>query len=122
VIGSGQKEDRPLHDEKWYYLLEEIDSKFGIEEKKTEEVPEKRMTIEKAIFTGATGRMKLERTTRAVVLERQVKFSKRLGGESVEKYVYSDTEKTHRVAAYKWNEETRIWEEIDFRKLAREGG
>jgi hypothetical protein len=115
VIGSGRKE--VLHDEKWYYLLEEIDRKFGIEEKNTEEVPEKRLTVETAIFTGAGGRMKLERTTRAVVLERQVKFSKRIGGETTEKYVYSDKEKTHRVALYKWDEETGTWQEIDFRRL-----
>jgi hypothetical protein len=107
-----------LHDEKWYYLLEEIDRKFGIEEKNTEDVPAKRMTIETAIFTGAGGRMKLERTSRAVVLDRQIKFSRRIGGESTEKYVYSDTEKTHRVVLYRWNEGTRTWEEIDFRKLA----
>ncbi len=111
-----------MHDEKWYYLLEEVERKFGIEEKKTEEVPHKRMTIETAIFNGASGRLKLERTTRAVVLERQVKFSKRIGGDSSEQYVYSDTEKTHRVALYRWDEETGVWEEIDFRKLAREGG
>jgi hypothetical protein len=117
VIGSGRKEVRLLYDEKWYYLLEEIDRKFGIEEKNTEEVPEKRLTVETAIFTGAGGRMKLERTTRAVVLERQVKFSKRIGGETTEKYVYSDKEKTHRVALYRWDEETGTWQEIDFRKL-----
>ena len=80
------------------------------------------MTIETAIFTGASGRLKLERTTRAVILDHQVKFSKRIGGETSEQYVYSDTEKTHRVALYKWDEEARVWEEIDFRKLAREGG
>jgi phage terminase large subunit-like protein len=107
-----------LHNEKWYYLLEEIDRKFGIEEKNTEEVPEKRMTIETAIFTGAGGRMKLERTSRAVVLDRQIKFSRRIGGKSTEKYVYSDTEKTHRVVLYRWDEGTRTWEEIDFRRLA----
>ena len=89
-----------MNDEKWYYLLEEIDRKFGIEEKNTEEVPEKRLVVETAIFTGAGGRMKLERTTRAVVLERQVKFSRRIGGETTEKYVYSDSEKTHRVVLY----------------------
>ena len=107
-----------MNDEKWYYLLEEIDRKFGIEEKETEEVPEKRMTIEKAVFTGVGGRMKLERTTRAVILDRQVKFSRRIGGDSIEKYVYSDKEKTHRVVLYKWDEGTRTWQEIDFRKLA----
>jgi len=106
-----------LNDEKWYYLLEEIDRKFGIEERTTHEIPERRTTIETAIFTGASGRMKLERTTRAVILERQVKFSKRIGGETVEKYVYSDTEKTHRVTLYKWDDEREEWVEIDFRKL-----
>jgi hypothetical protein len=110
-----------LNDEKWYYLLEEIDGKFGIDEKDTEEVPEKRLKVETVIFTGATGRMKLERATRAVILDKQVKFSKRLGGETTEKYVYSDSEKTHRVTAYRWDEESKSWEQIDFRKLAAQG-
>ena len=106
-----------MNDEKWYYLLEEIDRKFGIEERSTEEVPEKKIKVEKAVFTGAGGRMKLERFTRALVLERQVKFSRRIGGETAEKYLYSDTEKTHRVTLYKWDEEATTWQQIDFRKL-----
>jgi hypothetical protein len=118
VVGFGRKEVRLLNDEKWYYLLETIDSKFGIDEKSEEEVPEKRIVVERAVFTGVGGRMKLERTTRAVVLDRQVKFSRRIGGETIEKYVYSDTEKTHRVVLYKWDEESKAWQEIDFRKLA----
>jgi beta-galactosidase len=40
------------------------------------------------------------------------------GGETAEKYLYSDTEKTHRVVLYKWDETSHIWQEIDFRKLA----
>jgi hypothetical protein len=106
-----------LNDEKWYYLLEEIDRKFGIEERTTEEVPEKRLKVEKAIFTGVGGRMKLERSTRALVLERQVKFSRRIGGETQEKFLYSDTEKTHRVLLFKWDEQSGMWREIEFRKL-----
>ena len=107
-----------MNDEKWYYLLEEIDRKFGISERTTEDVPEKRLKVEKAIFTGVGGKMKLERSTRALVLDRQVKFSRRIGGETAEKYLYSDTEKTHRVVLYKWDEASRLWQEIDFRKLA----
>jgi hypothetical protein len=110
-----------LHDEKWYYLLEEIDRKFGIEERETEEVPEKKITIERAIFTGAGGRMKLERTSRPLILDHQVKYSKRIGGGTTDKYVYSETEMTHRVTLYQWDEASGSWEEIDFRKLAREG-
>ncbi|HVP57904.1 MAG TPA: hypothetical protein VMU02_07375 [bacterium] len=106
-----------MNDEKWYYLLEEIDRKFGIQEKSTEEVPEKRLKVETAVFTGVGGKMKLERSTRALVLERQVKFSRRIGGESTEKYLYSDSEKTHRVMLYRWDEASRTWQQIDFRKL-----
>ena len=106
-----------MRDEKWYYLLEEIERKFGIEEKKTEEIPEKRTTIETVIFNGASGRMKIERITRPVILERKVKFSKRIGSDSSEKYVYSEDEKIHRVSLYAWNEEESKWVEIDFRKL-----
>lgn len=106
-----------MKDEKWYYLLEEIDRKFGIEEKKTEEIPDRRTTIETVIFTGASGRMKIERVTRPVILERKVKFSKRAGSDSAEKYVYSEDEKIHRVTLYAWNEDESKWVEIDFRKL-----
>jgi hypothetical protein len=107
-----------LNDEKWYYLLEEIDRKFGIEERTTEEVPEKRLKVETAVFTGAGGRMKLERSTRALVLERQVKYSRRVGGEAQEKYLYSDKEKTHRVCLFRWDDVSGTWQEIEFRKLA----
>jgi hypothetical protein len=106
-----------LIDEKWYYLVEEIEEKFGVEDKKTEEIPERRTKIETVIFTGAGGKMKLERTSKAVVLEKHMKYSKRIGGETQEKYVYSDTEKSYRVQLYRWDEATGTWEEIEFRKL-----
>jgi hypothetical protein len=106
-----------LIDEKWYYLIEEIEEKFGVEEKNVEEIPERRTKIETVVFTATGGKMKLERTTKAVVLEKQMKYSKRIGGETQEKYVYSDTEKSHRVQLYKWDEATGTWEEIEFRKL-----
>ena len=104
-------------DEKWYYLVEEIEEKFGVEEKTTEEIPERRTKIETVVFTGAGGKMKLERTSKAIVLEKQMKYSTRIGGETQEKYVFSDTEKSYRVQLYEWNEATGTWEEIDFRKL-----
>jgi hypothetical protein len=107
-----------LNDEKWYYLLEEIDRKFGLEQRTTEEVPEKRLKVETAVFTGAGGRMKLERSTRALVLDRQVKYTRRIGGETQETYLYSDKEKTHRVCLFKWDETSGTWHEIEFRKLA----
>ena len=107
-----------LNDEKWYYLLEEIDRKFGIDERTTEEVPEKHLKVETAVFTGAGGRMKLERSTRDLVLEKQVKYSRRIGGETQEKYLYSDKEKTHKVSLFKWDEDSGTWVQIDFRKLA----
>jgi len=106
-----------LIDEKWYYLIEEIDEKFGIEKSDVEEIPERRTKVESVVFTGAGGKMKLERTTRAVIVDKQTKYSRRIGGDTQEKYVYSDTDKTYRVQLYKWDEATHTWEEIEFRKL-----
>jgi len=106
-----------LIDEKWYYLVEEIEEKFGVEEKNVEEIPERRTKVETVVFMGAAGKMKLERTSKAVVLDKQMKYSRRIGGETQEKYVYSDSETSYRVQLYKWDEATNTWEEIEFRKL-----
>ena len=108
-----------MNDEKWYDLVERIEDKLPVEERRQEEGPG-RATIETIIFSGPGGRMKLERTSRPVVIDRKVRFSKRIGDVAEEDFVYSETEKSHRVRLFMWTGEE--WEEIDFRQLATGGG
>ena len=53
-----------MHQRKWDELLDKIERLFGFVEHTTEEIPERQLTIETAIFDGASGRMKLERTVK----------------------------------------------------------
>jgi hypothetical protein len=107
-----------MNDERWYGLVERIEEKLPVEEK-TEEEGRHRATIETIIFTGPQGRMRLERVSRPLVLDRKVRVSKRIGDVAEEEYIYSDTEKSHRVRLFEWTDEE--WEEVDFRQLASGG-
>ena len=46
-----------MHQRKWEDLLDKIEKMFGFTEHTTEEHPERRMTVETAIFNGASGRI-----------------------------------------------------------------
>jgi len=111
-----------MKDEKWESLIDKIDEVFGIESYQKEDQYRENETGEKVkhgdkeiiIFKGAMGRMKLERINKPVVIDKKVHYQKR-GSAKIE-YIYSDTERSHKVIAYIWNEQRREWEEIDFQK------
>lgn len=104
-----------MNDEKWVDLIERIENKLDIEERNEEEGPGN-ARIETVIFSGPMGRMLLERTSRPLVLDRKTHYTKRAGTVAKEEFIYSETEKSHRVTLYRWTGED--WEEIEFRQLA----
>jgi len=104
---------------KWEDLLDKIEKMFGFIEHTTEEYPERRMTIETAVFNGATGRIKLERTVKPVVLETKRIYSKRAGGGITEEYVLSEDEFVDTVRFYKWDNLARAWKQIDLADIGR---
>ena len=69
--------------------------------------------IEQLKFTGPLGKMKLERTTKPRVIDKQTLHSNRAGSGVRVNYVYSKDETSQFMKAYKWNEENEEWEEID---------
>jgi hypothetical protein len=106
-----------MNDERWDELLYKIGLKSGPLDVKTDTQDEGRTKIETVVFETAMGRLKLQRTSRPVVLERKTRYSKRIGGATDEEYVYSETEKSYRVVLYRWNEEESSWDEVDIRKV-----
>jgi hypothetical protein len=50
-----------------------------------------------------------------VVLDKKVSGSRRIGSHHEVEYVYSDSEFTHTLRAYKWDEGQGDWLEIDLR-------
>jgi len=100
--------------EKWQNLVEDIKDKFAVEEQGQEHLDEQGGTdIEFIIFKGPLGRMKLEFITKPVVLDKKTIYSQRIGSQTNVEYVYSQDEKTHRLMAYKWDENQEDWLEIE---------
>ena len=107
----------PVTDEKWETLLEQIQRKFGVEAHTENEPVEDGGVREVVIFKSPAGKMKLERTSRPLVLNKKIHFSKRAeSGRSVE-YVYSKTDRTHRERLFRWTGTN--WEELDLGIITR---
>jgi hypothetical protein len=104
-----------VNDERWYSLLDDLKEKLSFENQGEQPGPGG-ATVEWVTFRGPRGLMKLERTSRPVILDKKMHYSKRIGGGVEEELVLSETEKTYRVVLYRWSDEGG-WEEVDFRQL-----
>lgn len=108
-----------MYQGKWEDLIDKIEKIFGFAEHSTEEYPERRMTVETAVFDGASGRIKLERTVKPVVLGEKTSYSKRAGGEVTTDYVLSEGEFVDTVRFFRWDALARAWEQIDLADIGR---
>ena len=108
-----------MHQGKWEDLLDKIEKMFGFIEHTTKDYPERRMTVEMAVFEGASGRIKLERTVKPVVLDSRTSYSKRIGSEVVTEYVLSDDEYVDTVRFFRWDRLAREWKQIDMADIGR---
>jgi len=106
-----------VNDERWYDLIDRIETQFEIlqnTETALDTGPGKRHVVE---FKSPLGRMRIERETRPVVLERKTHYSKRAGTQATEEFVYSDTEFSQRVSLYRFVD--GVWQEEDYRGMFR---
>ena len=107
--------------EKWQNIIGMIDDKFGIDDNRTEEEEigqdangDAVFQIEDIVeFEGPLGKMRLELTTRPIVLDKKTSFSRRIGSGVEVKYIFSDSEASTKFKAFKWNKESKDWNEID---------
>jgi len=102
--------------EKWQNTKIQIQNAFKDVEISQEELAEPdKGTIEILEFVGPLGRMRLEYTTKPLILDKQVSGSRRIGSHHEIKYIFSDTEISHIFNAYKWDEDKDDWVEIDLK-------
>ena len=100
--------------EKWEKTIDNIKDNFNVEEHGSRHEDDMGgIDIEFIIFKGPLGRMKLELVTKPVVLDKKTTYSNRIGSETKVDYIYSDTEKSNKFIAYKWDESQEIWDEIN---------
>jgi hypothetical protein len=108
-----------MHQSKWEELVDRIDRLFGFVEHTDEQFPERHLKIETVVFDGASGRMKLERTLKPVVLDKKASYSKRIGGEVDIEYVYSEDEFVDTVKLFKWDRLSGQWKQVELADLGR---
>ena len=109
-----------MHRDKWIDTIGLIKDRFDVvnendtKEEIGEDVDGKTVfeRIEYIEFNGPLGKMKLELSTRPIVVEKKTNYSRRFGSDTDVKYVFSNSENTSRFSAYKFDENTEEWEEI----------
>ncbi|MEI6288778.1 MAG: hypothetical protein WCP18_04400 [bacterium] len=105
-----------MQPEKWQEIKTQIKNAFADAEFLEIETDEfDHSERESIIFTGQLGKMKLEYITRPVVLDKKTHGSRRIGSHTDVEYIYSETEFSHQLKAYKWNDTDSDWLEIDMK-------
>lgn len=104
-----------MQDDKWQDIVGRVKDDFEVFEHETAELGEMPGTVEYIVFKGPLGKMKLERTSRPLVLDKKALGSKRIGSDTYVEYIYSDTEKTHTFKAYRWDDGQNDWVEMEAR-------
>ncbi len=101
-----------MDQEKWGEILDRVKAQFEVLEHTKTTTEGGVGNIETLIFTNPMGKIKLEWITRPVVLDKKVIGAHRRGaGQAQVEYIYSDTETTHKLEAYR--EVDGEWQPID---------
>jgi len=103
-----------MRPEKWQEIKDNVAQKFGIEDRETKAAEfEGEADFEAIIFNSPVGKVKLEFISRPVVLDRKTIYSNRIGSDTKVEYIYSDTERSGSMKAFRWNDAENDWNEID---------
>ena len=109
-----------MQDDKWEALKEELKRKFKVEDEHFEDLvaqsadgPVVSGRVEVLIFDSPLGRTKLTRESKPVVLDKKMIYSHQQGKAARTEYTFSDTEFSHKIRAYKWDDYNDEWKEMD---------
>jgi hypothetical protein len=105
---------------KWEQLKEELRRKFEVVEETTEPLVThtqdgevKSGDAEILVLQTPIGKIKLVFETKPVVVDKKEHYSHQQGKSSRTEYIFSETEKSYKLRAYKWNDDEDDWAEID---------
>lgn len=104
-----------MTDEKWQKIIGQIKDSFKVSDQRQEDLSSDigGGTVEIIEFDGPLGRMKLERTTQPLVIDKKTIGSRRIGSDTKVEYIYSDTEKIHKFKAYRYDDNNDNWVEME---------
>lgn len=105
--------------DRWLEIKDLIKEKFGINDESTDVYDEQGgVNVEWLEFKGPLGLMRLEYETKPVILDKKTHGSNRMGSEAAIQYIYSSTEKSAKLYAYRFDHTLNDWQEIDLTELS----
>ena len=98
-----------MNDEKWGDLIFMVREKFGLEAQSREPIIEQGEAETRVVrgereileFKTPEGRIRVERESRPLVLDKKYQYHKGSAGRAQVSYTYSETEKTHTIRAFR---------------------
>ena len=100
--------------ERWEDIKGNIKDNFEVEsEGKENHDDDGGVDVEFIEFKGPLGLMRIEFISKPVIIDKKTSYSRRIGSETAVEYVYSGTERSYKMNAYKWSEEKEEWMEIE---------
>lgn len=100
--------------DKWLLIVGNIKDNFEVLENEKETIEDEGgIEVEYIVFNGPLGKIRLEFIEKPVVLDKKTTYSRRIGSETKIDYIYSDSEKSSQLLAFKWDDNQDEWIEID---------
>jgi hypothetical protein len=105
--------------DRWLEIRDIVAEKFGSAQSGEDFYEEEGgTTVEWLEFEGPLGLMRLEYETRPVIVDKKTHGSNRMGSEAKVQYIYSETEKSAKLFAFKFDESSDSWLEIDLSQIS----
>ncbi len=109
-----------MQNDKWEDLKTELKRKFPVEEERVEDLIKQTVDgplvagkAEILIFESPIGRTKIVRESRPIVLDKKEFYSHQQNQSARTEYEFSDTEFSHKIKAYKWDNYEDDWQEMN---------
>lgn len=106
--------------ELWSEILDRLEDQYGeldvekLSETREDDTGQKLTSdIQRVEFETAQGRMRVELVTAPMILDKKTHYTHTSGARANVEYVLSDTEKTQRIRAYRYDDDTDDWIEIN---------
>jgi len=109
-----------MNAELWGEILDRLEDQYGeldvqkLSETREDDTGQKLTSdIKRVEFETPQGKMRVELVTAPMILDKKTHYTHTSGARANVEYVLSETEKTQRIKAYRFDEDTNEWIEIN---------
>lgn len=109
-----------MREDLWGEILDKLEDKYGklevehLRETREDDTGQKLTSeIERVEFDTELGRMRVDMVTAPMILDKKTHYTHTAGARANVEFVLSDTEKTQKIRAFRYDDDTNDWIEIN---------